>query len=91
MSTTPDDHDETKGEAEEPEFIIITSPPVSNITEVNDDSPSETKNTAAAVEEEAAKELEKSPSPPPEPPKKKLCGVCNEKEYKYKCSRCYLP
>jgi hypothetical protein len=21
----------------------------------------------------------------------KLCGVCKEKEYKYKCSRCYLP
>jgi len=21
----------------------------------------------------------------------KLCGVCNEKAYKYKCSRCYLP
>lgn len=23
--------------------------------------------------------------------KKKLCGVCNEKEEKYKCTRCYLP
>jgi len=23
--------------------------------------------------------------------KKKLCGVCNEKEGKYKCTRCYLP
>lgn len=22
---------------------------------------------------------------------KKLCGVCNENEGKYKCSRCYLP
>jgi hypothetical protein len=22
---------------------------------------------------------------------KKLCGVCNEKEWRYKCSRCYLP
>jgi zinc finger HIT domain-containing protein 3 len=22
---------------------------------------------------------------------KKLCGVCNEKEWKYKCTRCYLP
>jgi len=21
----------------------------------------------------------------------KLCGVCNEKEGKYKCTRCYLP
>ena len=24
-------------------------------------------------------------------PNEKLCGVCKEKEYKYKCSRCYLP
>lgn len=24
-------------------------------------------------------------------PNAKLCGVCKEKEYKYKCSRCYLP
>jgi hypothetical protein len=23
--------------------------------------------------------------------KMKLCGVCNEREGKYKCSRCYLP
>lgn len=23
--------------------------------------------------------------------KEKLCGVCNEKASKYKCSRCYLP
>jgi zinc finger HIT domain-containing protein 3 len=23
--------------------------------------------------------------------KTKLCGVCNEKEWKYKCTRCYLP
>ena len=23
--------------------------------------------------------------------RKKLCGVCNEKEGKYKCTRCYLP
>jgi hypothetical protein len=23
--------------------------------------------------------------------KKKLCGVCNEREGKYKCTRCYLP
>jgi hypothetical protein len=23
--------------------------------------------------------------------KKKLCGVCNQNEGKYKCSRCYLP
>jgi hypothetical protein len=23
--------------------------------------------------------------------KVKLCGVCNEKVYKYKCTRCYLP
>ncbi len=22
---------------------------------------------------------------------KKLCGVCNDSEGKYKCSRCYLP
>ncbi|RDL39277.1 uncharacterized protein BP5553_03617 [Venustampulla echinocandica] len=24
-------------------------------------------------------------------PVKKLCGVCNDRESKYKCSRCYLP
>jgi len=24
-------------------------------------------------------------------PKKKLCGICNENEWKYKCTRCYLP
>jgi hypothetical protein len=24
-------------------------------------------------------------------PNPKLCGVCKEKEYKYKCSRCLLP
>lgn len=26
-----------------------------------------------------------------EPPKTKICGVCNEKEGKYKCARCALP
>ncbi|KAH8687505.1 hypothetical protein BGZ60DRAFT_363535 [Tricladium varicosporioides] len=25
------------------------------------------------------------------PSKSKLCGVCNEKDSRYKCSRCYLP
>lgn len=24
-------------------------------------------------------------------PNAKLCGVCKEKQFKYKCSRCYLP
>jgi hypothetical protein len=24
-------------------------------------------------------------------PNPKICGVCKEKEYKYKCSRCFLP
>jgi hypothetical protein len=24
-------------------------------------------------------------------PNPKICGVCKEKEYKYKCSRCLLP
>jgi hypothetical protein len=23
--------------------------------------------------------------------KTKLCGICNEKEWKYKCSQCFLP
>lgn len=46
-------------------------------------------NSPATVEEEAPKVLEESPLAKPVP--KKLCGVCNENEPKYKCSRCYLP
>lgn len=29
--------------------------------------------------------------PPPSAPKTKMCGVCHEKEGKYKCTRCALP
>ncbi|KAH9223370.1 hypothetical protein DL95DRAFT_283910 [Leptodontidium sp. 2 PMI_412] len=62
--------------------------PDSNGAEVNNGNPS---TTTAPVDEEASKEPEESSPPPLEPPKKKLCGICNEKEFKYKCSRCYLP
>ncbi|KAL2073374.1 hypothetical protein VTL71DRAFT_10698 [Oculimacula yallundae] len=48
------------------------------------------KEAEAPIAEEAAP-AEKSPSPPQEPAKKKLCGVCNEKEFRYKCTRCMLP
>lgn len=89
MSTaTPDERDHTKEEAEEPQAMTALNLPDSNGAEVNNGNPS---TTTAPVDEEASKEPEESSPPPPEPPKKKLCGVCNEKEFKYKCSRCYLP
>jgi len=34
---------------------------------------------------------EDNSKPKTEVPKIKLCGVCKQKEGKYKCSRCYLP
>ncbi|PVH84605.1 hypothetical protein DL98DRAFT_584680 [Cadophora sp. DSE1049] len=86
-ATTPNDHEAGKEESEElaqPE--ATTSLPDSDMAEVNNVDP-----PVMTVDEEASKAPEKSSSPQPESPKKKLCGVCNEKECKYKCSRCYLP
>ncbi|KXH44701.1 HIT zinc finger [Colletotrichum simmondsii] len=34
---------------------------------------------------------ETTTQPPPSAPKTKMCGVCHEKEGKYKCTRCALP
>ncbi|KAH7407555.1 hypothetical protein BKA64DRAFT_640480 [Cadophora sp. MPI-SDFR-AT-0126] len=88
MSTsTPDDHEAGKEDPEEPaQPETTTSLPDSDMAEVNNVDPA-----ATTVDKEASEPPEKSSSPQPVAPKKKLCGVCNEKEYKYKCSRCYLP
>ncbi|KAK0107311.1 hypothetical protein ONS95_004007 [Cadophora gregata] len=83
--TTPDDNDARKKELEElTKSEKIKSLPGLGMAEVNTDLPATTFG-------EATEPVAKSPSPPIEPPSKKLCGVCNEKDYKYKCSRCYLP
>lgn len=41
--------------------------------------------------EDVSKQEEESSLVEADVPKKKLCGVCNENEPKYKCTRCYLP
>jgi hypothetical protein len=41
--------------------------------------------------EEALKQQEESSLAEADVSKKKLCSICNEKEWKYKCARCYLP
>jgi hypothetical protein len=46
---------------------------------------------AAMAGEEAPKQSQESSLAGSDFSKKKLCGVCNAKEGKYKCSRCYLP
>lgn len=51
----------------------------------------EAANSPATVEEEAPKQAEKSLLAITSASNKKLCGVCNDKESKYKCSRCFLP
>ncbi|KUJ18235.1 uncharacterized protein LY89DRAFT_732919 [Mollisia scopiformis] len=56
---------------------------------------SKPQETIAAAEQPApampASQPEQSSTEVNLPPTKKLCGVCNENEGKYKCSRCYLP
>merc|ERR1711977_816353 len=95
MGTTPDDHDAREARSEElaqpvqpvqPE--MTASLPDSDMAEVNNVEP---RPTTVEEEQKASEPLQKSSSPQSETPKKKLCGVCNENEYKYKCSRCYLP
>ncbi|KAK1639501.1 hypothetical protein BDP81DRAFT_313594 [Colletotrichum phormii] len=39
----------------------------------------------------APAETPETTQPPPSAPKTKICGVCHEKEGKYKCARCALP
>lgn len=46
---------------------------------------------ATMVGEEVPKQPQESSLAGSDVSKKKICGVCNEKEGKYKCSRCYLP
>lgn len=41
--------------------------------------------------ETAVQASEPDPDPLPQVVNKKLCGVCKEREYKYKCPRCELP
>merc|ERR1711977_178361 len=85
-TTTPDDHDAREERSEELE--MTPSLPDSDMAEVNNVEP---RPTTVEEEQKASEPLQKSSSPQSETPKKKLCGVCNENEYKYKCSRCYLP
>ncbi|KAH7356855.1 hypothetical protein BKA65DRAFT_548241 [Rhexocercosporidium sp. MPI-PUGE-AT-0058] len=87
--TTPDENDHTKDDVAQLEPEVTTNLLDTNVAEVNNRIPS--PPTTAVVDETASKEAEESSPPPPEPPKKKLCGVCNKNEYKYKCSRCFLP
>jgi len=49
------------------------------------------KNSPEPVIAEGPEPIEENSKPEEQVPKKKLCGVCKEKEGKYKCSRCYLP
>jgi hypothetical protein len=48
-------------------------------------------SSAAMAGEEILKQRQESSLARADVSKKKLCGVCDEKEGKYKCSRCYLP
>jgi len=45
-------------------------------------------------ESHSSPEISSSRIPPPQPEdksKEKVCGVCNDHEARYKCSRCQLP
>lgn len=44
-----------------------------------------------ATGEEALEQQQESSLAEADVSTKKLCGVCSEKEWRYKCSRCYLP
>ncbi|KAE9375437.1 hypothetical protein N431DRAFT_502334 [Stipitochalara longipes BDJ] len=48
-------------------------------------------STETTTGEEVPNQQEESSLAEADVPKKKLCGVCSEKEWKYKCTRCYLP
>ncbi|CZR53213.1 uncharacterized protein PAC_03091 [Phialocephala subalpina] len=51
----------------------------------------ESGKSPAAFDKEAPESAEQSSEIEVKAPQKKLCGVCNENDGKYKCSRCYLP
>ncbi|XMA13330.1 hypothetical protein WAI453_006121 [Rhynchosporium graminicola] len=84
---------------EEPE--VTESLPDLETIDANDETSSATTavleeeilQVAKAAEADGIVEVtEELPTPTQDSPKKKkLCGVCNEKESKYKCTRCLLP
>jgi hypothetical protein len=49
------------------------------------------RSVAIIAGDEVSKQHQESSLVGADVSKKKLCGVCNEKEGKYKCTRCYLP
>ena len=57
------------------------------------DSPDNDDHSPATLSVQSAQPEASNTSLPPtnDIANSKLCGVCKEKEYKYKCSRCYLP
>ncbi|PMD45053.1 hypothetical protein L207DRAFT_419257 [Hyaloscypha variabilis F] len=48
-------------------------------------------STDATTGEDVPNQQEESSLAEADVPNNKLCGVCNKKEWKYKCTRCYLP
>ncbi|EXF80992.1 HIT zinc finger [Colletotrichum fioriniae PJ7] len=51
----------------------------------------QTQPAAAEAAADETPETTTTTQPPPSAPKTKMCGVCHEKEGKYKCTRCALP
>ncbi|EGY15628.1 hypothetical protein VD0002_g9657 [Verticillium dahliae] len=71
---------------------VDTNPPVTNGTDTNPPVTNGTDTTVQPSTDQAPNgESAGANNPPPPPPQPRLCGVCNEKPGKYKCTRCSLP
>jgi hypothetical protein len=79
--------------------MSISSPKEEHVSPDNLDSTLEEPGATDVIEEEAD-QVEEEPQTPvveeaskPDPmiKTKKICGVCDDKPSRYKCSRCYLP
>lgn len=82
MSISKTANDEGAQKDEEPAMDPPDTQPVPNVTD---------SSTETTTGHEGSKQQEQSSLAGVDVCKKKLCGVCNEKEWKYKCTRCYLP
>ena len=59
-----------------------------NFVTINAENPATSGSPPAAA---ADSMTDDPPQDPPPPLAKTLCGICNEKEGKYKCTRCKMP
>lgn len=82
MSISKTAHEEGAQENVETTMDLPDAKPVSKDVE---------SSAETATGEEALKPQQESSLAEADVSTKKLCGVCNEKEWRYKCSRCYLP